>query len=152
MNAPASQATPQTGRPAALGHDQRKRIITLLTAGCSRRAAARSVGCAPSTIANTARRDSQFADDLALAESNLETDLLDAVRNAAKVDRYWRAASWLLERQFPLDYAANSPNHYPVSQVVDIFQNVFTTIHDDLTPEQCDRAIQNLTAILAEQP
>lgn len=145
----SEDAPRQPGRPPVLGHNQKKRILTLLTAGCSRRAAARCVGCVPSTIANTALRDSEFALELTNAEANLETDLLEAVRNAAKVDRHWRAASWLLERKFPVDYTPHPPKLYNVDQISNLVEAVVATISDDLTPEQRQRIIKKLDAILA---
>ena len=48
---------PQQGRPAVLDPTKRQRIAALLAVGCSRRVAARYVGCSPSTITRTAARD-----------------------------------------------------------------------------------------------
>ena len=140
------------GRPPVLGTNQKKRIITLLTAGCSRRTAAKSVGCAPTTIINTMKRDAEFAKEVVFAETNLEADLLEAVRSAAKVHRYWRAASWLLERKNPREYVARAPNLYTLNQVADQVNVVMSTLQEDLTREQCDRVVKKLDAILALDP
>ena len=87
------------GRPPALDEAKRRLVLALLTNGFSRRMAARYVGCAHSTIAQTAARDPAFATDLAQAEHGVDVEMLAAVRRAAKQDRHWRAAAWLLERR-----------------------------------------------------
>ncbi len=46
----------RTGRPPVLGTNQRKRLVALINAGCSRRAAARRIGCSPATL-ETIRRE-----------------------------------------------------------------------------------------------
>ncbi len=141
---------PQRGRPPALGPNKRKRVLALLDMGCSRRAAARAVGCSPTTITRTVQRDPEFAAELAEAESRLETHLLESVRNAAKNDRYWRAASWLLERKYPIDYKPRDPKLYTSDQVTQLINAVFNALREELNEEQLQRAAAKLDALLAE--
>ena len=61
----------------------------------------RYVGCALSTIQNTADRDPRSPRSCAQATYNAEIGLLKNIRNAAKKEQYWRAAAWALERRFP---------------------------------------------------
>jgi DNA invertase Pin-like site-specific DNA recombinase len=56
------------GRKALLDEAKRWQVVALITAGFSRRMAAREVGCAGSTITRTAARDPEFARQLAEAE------------------------------------------------------------------------------------
>ena len=51
----------QRGRPPVLDEAKKREILAILTVGCSRRTAARYVGCTASTIQNTAERDAHFA-------------------------------------------------------------------------------------------
>ena len=92
---------PPRGRPPVLDDAKRREILAILTVGCSRRAAAKYVGCAPATIANTAARDPEFAEQLRQAESKAEVGYLKNIRKAAKKEQYWRAAAWALERKYP---------------------------------------------------
>lgn len=150
QTSPDPAAQPQRGRPPALGPNKRKRVLALLDMGCSRRAAARAVGCSPTTITRTIQRDPEFAEELAQVESRLETQLLENVRKAAKNDRYWRAASWLLERKYPLDYKPQDPKLFTSDQVTQLINAVFNALREELTEEQIQRATAKLDALLAE--
>ena len=141
---------PQRGRPPALGPNKRKRVLALLDMGCSRRIAARAVGCSPTTITRTIQRDPEFAAQLAEAETHLETQLLEHVRKAAKNERYWRAAGWLLERKNSIDYKPRDPKLYTAEQVTQLINAVFNTLREELTQDQIQRAIVKLDALLAE--
>jgi hypothetical protein len=79
--------------------------------------AAQFVGCAPTTIQNTAERDPKFAEELGKAKSNAEIALVKNIRNAAKKEQYWRAAAWALERAFPEKYARRGPDVITVDQI-----------------------------------
>jgi hypothetical protein len=68
-----------------LDPEKRWKVIALLTNGCSRRSAAKFVGCAPSTITRIALREPDFADQIAVAEQSAEIDAIRAVRAAAKI-------------------------------------------------------------------
>jgi len=103
-------AGPNGGRPPVLDETKRRTIIALLANGSSRRMAAGYVGCAPSTLTRTAARDPEFAAQLARAEGNAETEALSFLRQAARKERYWRAAAWLLERKNPDDFAPRKPD------------------------------------------
>ena len=142
--------TSTPGRPPALDPDKRQRVIALLTIGCSRRVAARHIGCAPSTITRTAARDPDFADQVARAETNLEVELLDSIRQAAKTDRYWRAAAWLLERKNQQDYTRRSIRVYTHEQVIQFLAAALDTLRKELPQPQRDQAIQKLDTLLLE--
>ena len=155
MNTPttsAASAPPdsQPGRPPVLGPSQRRKLVALLAAGCSRRVAARRVGCAPSTIARTAARDPDFAEELAEAESNLESEMLESIRRAAKDERYWRAAGWLLERKNPEDFASRSARLYTAGEMMELFTAALDTLQHIIPGAQRDLAIQDLQSLLLE--
>ena len=138
------------GRPPALDTDKRQRIIALLTVGCSRRVAARHVGCSPSTITRTAARDPAFADQVARAETNLEIELLGNIRQAAQTDRYWRAAAWLLERKNQEDYTRRTTRVYTHDQVLHFLAATLDTLREELSQAQRTQAIQKLDTLLLE--
>ncbi len=137
-------------RPPALDPDKRQRIIALLTVGCSRRVAARHVGCAPSTITRTAARDPAFANQVAHAETNLEVELLDSIRQAAKTDRYWRAAAWILERKNQEDYTRRATRVYTHEQVLQFLAAALDTIRDEIPQSQRTQAIEKLDTLLLQ--
>jgi hypothetical protein len=105
------------GRPPVLDEKKRAQIIAIITVGCSQTVAAQFVGCAPTTIQNTADRDPKFADELGKARSNAELVLVNNIRHAAKQEKYWRAAAWALERGFPEKYARRGPDVITVEHI-----------------------------------
>ena len=98
------------GRPPVLDQQKRLEILAILTVGCSRRTAARYVGCDPKTIRNTAERDAEFADKLAHADSATEVTHLRNINVAAQKAQYWRASAWVLERLHPESYGNRNPD------------------------------------------
>ena len=101
------------GRPPVLDEAKKREILAIVAVGCSRSMAATYVGCAISTIQNTAERDPTFAEKLRQAVYSTELGLLKNIRNAAKKEQYWRAAAWALERRFPERYARRGPTSSP---------------------------------------
>ena len=96
---------PKIGRPPVLDQIKKREILAILTVGCSRRTAARYVGCSPKTIQNTADRDPEFAEQLRHTDHVAEIEYLKSIKKAAKKEQYWRAAAWALERLNPEDFA-----------------------------------------------
>ena len=118
-------------RPPVLDEYKRREILAILSVGCSRRTAARYVGCAAGTIQNTAERDEAFASRLRKAEQKAEIELMKSIQRAAAKEQYWRAAAWALERINPEDYAPRRP--------------------ETMTVEQLGRFLVQLSAILVEE-
>jgi len=96
---------------------KQREILAILSVGCSRRTAARYVGCAHSTIQRTAHRDPEFAAKLRQAENRQEFSYLGNIQQAARKPQYWRAAAWFLERVFPEKYARRGPDVITVDQI-----------------------------------
>ncbi len=107
----------QRGRQPVLDDVKRAEIVAIVSVGCSRRMAARYVGCAPSTIRATARRVEHFARELARAEQKSQIGLIKNIRDAAKKAQYWRAAAWALERLNPEDFAPRGPDVVTAEQM-----------------------------------
>ncbi len=105
------------GRRPVLDEFKRREILAILAVGGSRRTAAGYVGCAVSTIQNTADRDPQFAQNLGQAEHQAEIAYLKSIQKAAKKEQYWRAAAWVLERKNPDDFARRGPNVFTPDQI-----------------------------------
>jgi hypothetical protein len=132
------------GRPPALDDAKRKTVIALLSNGSSRRVAAGYVGCAPSTITRTAARDPDFAAEVAHAEHHAEIEALRLVRNAARKERYWRAAAWLLERRNPNDFAPRKPNVLTDDQLRQALAWLATVVLKDLPEEDYESIMRRL--------
>jgi hypothetical protein len=127
------------GRPPTLDEKKRRKILAILANGSSRRVAARVVGCAHSTIARTAQRDPAFAAELDAAEHCAEIEALRLIRDAARNQRYWRAAAWLLERRNPSDFAARSPELLNKDVTAELFARFVTPIVRNLPDAEIER-------------
>ncbi|MHC4398613.1 MAG: hypothetical protein ACYTG0_02935 [Planctomycetota bacterium] len=139
------------GRPPVLDDGKRREIVAILSVGCSRRTAARYVGCAVSTIQNTAERDPEFAEKLRRAESAAEINYLQNIRNAAKKEQYWRAAAWALERKNPQDFSARGPDLFTLAQLEEILRRFAGIVVDTLPAAKYRTAVlKRLDALIAE--
>ncbi len=107
----------KVGRPPVLDHMKKGQILGIISVGCSRRTAARFVGCDAKTIRNTALRDPEFADQLCRASQAAEIEYVKRINDAAKKEQYWRAAAWALERLNPEDFAKRSPGNLTVEEM-----------------------------------
>jgi hypothetical protein len=123
----------QRGRKPVLDEIKQCEIVALLTMGYSRRVAAQYVGCAPSTIQNTARRDRKFAKKIRQAAYNTEISYLKNIQKAANKEQYWRAAAWVLERTIPEKYARRGPDVITVEQISSLLSQ-FTDIITEEVP------------------
>ena len=124
----------------------------MLANGSSRRMAAYHVGCAPSTITRTAARDPEFGDEVAHAECNAETEALALIRKAARKDRYWRAAAWLLERKNPGDFALRKPDALTLDQIRSLLASLSTFLLQDLPEEKYDQMMRRFDELSLEYP
>ena len=138
------------GRPPVLDEEKRRKIIAMLANGSSRRVVANYIGCAPSTITRTILRDGEFAAAVAEAEQNTEIDALRHIRNAARNNRYWRAAAWLLERRNPQDFAKRPPHAFTDDQIVQLFLQVNSTFIAKMSDDDFDQSLEQLDAFTRE--
>jgi hypothetical protein len=105
------------GRPPVLDERKRGEILGVLAIGGSVALAARTVGCCPRTIYNTATRDPEFGERMQRARANHELKLLKRLEEASQDPKYWRAAAWQLERMYPDRYQPRMANSLPIAEV-----------------------------------
>ena len=115
---------------------KRTKICGLLSLGYSRSMAAEYVGCDPSTITRTAKRDERFREQLAAAQSEADIDALKLIRHTADQERYWRAAAWILERRNPDEYGRRAPNTFSGEQVMQILDRVLQAVMPAVAAEK----------------
>jgi len=120
------------GRRPILDEIKQREILALLTVGCSRRTAARYVGCARSTIQNTAQRDPKFAEKLRQANYHAEIGFLKTIQKAGRKEQYWRAAAWALERTMPERYARRGPDVITVEQISHLLSQITDLIVEEV--------------------
>jgi hypothetical protein len=143
------------GRLAVLDDTKRRKIVALLANGSSRRVAARVVGCSHTTITRTAARDPDFAAELAAAEQTTEVEALRNIRRAARKNRYWRAAAWLVERKNPADFLRRTPTSLNENEIAQLLLRVLDPWIDTLPDTTLDHLLDHLHGIvelLHEQP
>lgn len=113
--------------------DYRKReVLAILSVGCSRRTAARYVGCSPSTIQRTAQRDAAFADELRKAELKAQILFMKNIAAAARKEPYWRAAAWALERLNPEEFAPRKADLLTADQVRELLAEFAALIVEEV--------------------
>jgi len=120
------------GRKPVLDETKRAEILAILSVGCSRRVAARYVGCSPRTIQNTADRDPAFAQQLCKASFQTELTFLKNIRDAAKKEQYWRAAAWGLERLNPRDFAQQKPGALSPDEVLELLDRLAEMVVEEV--------------------
>jgi hypothetical protein len=106
-----------TGRPHVLTETKKSQILALLKTGCGKLTAAHAVNCHPQTISNTAKRDPEFAKQLALAENTAQLVHLENVNKAGRDVKYWRASAWVLERLNPGTFGKTEPDAVTPTQL-----------------------------------
>ncbi len=96
---------------------EKKGIIAVLTAGCSRETAAIYAKCSQWKLRQAIAEDGKFAAEIVKAEQESEVFFVNKIRKAADKEQYWRAAAWALERRFPNRYAARGAGTLTMEQV-----------------------------------
>jgi hypothetical protein len=129
------------GRPKVLDTVKQASICALLNAGCSRRQAAKYVGCAPSTIGYLAANDPHFAAQVRQAEMQKEVRPLRNLMQAS--GKHWRAAAWLLERQFPNLYARRQPDLMTRHEFREAISSLTNALIDAVPVAADRRAVRN---------
>jgi hypothetical protein len=132
---------PPNGRPPVLDDYKRRDILALLTVGCSRRAAARYVGCATSTIRNTADRDPDFAAQLRHAEQIGEINSLNSIQYATKTKKDWRAGAWFLERRNREEFASRPTDLLSNAQVHELLTRLAQMLVEELPVARYRQAV-----------
>ncbi|MCE5268306.1 MAG: hypothetical protein LLG00_10520 [Planctomycetaceae bacterium] len=129
------------GRTPLLDEGKQREIAAIISLGCSQTAAARYVGCAPSTIIRTAERDPAFAERLGRAKCNAEMGLVKNIRDAANKEQYWRAAAWALERFFPDAYSQNRTNLITADQLTQVLTGFAAMIVEEVPVDRYRKSI-----------
>lgn len=88
------------GRPRKLDAKKIKQVLDVLRIGGSRADAAKLVAVTVSTIANEARRNPDFFDDLETAEAACKIHHIKKVREA----KDWRSSAHMLKVKYPEEY------------------------------------------------
>jgi hypothetical protein len=141
----------QGQKRTALDEVKKGEILALLSVGCSRRMAARCVGCSPSTIPRTALRDREFAKRLGRATLAAQVGYLKRIQKASQKEQYWRAAAWALERLNPDDFGPRSPDTVTLVRIKEMMTTLGQLVVEEL-PNPADRKhiIAGVSAMLAE--
>jgi hypothetical protein len=126
------------GRPPVLDDTKRRQVVAILSLGGSRRTAARFVGCAVSTIQNTALRNPAFDEQLRHAEGGPQIEFLKRVRTASAKEQCWRAATWALERLNAEEFGKRNPELIPLDQA----RRLMDQLAEILTEEIGDRDVR----------
>ena len=120
---------------------QKREVLAILAVGCSRRTAARYVGCTEATITRAAEGDEAFATELRRKECQAEIALIKNIQDAGKKAQYWRAAAWVLERKNPEDYLPRAPETVTVEQIRRLLADFAQVIVEEVPVARYRKAI-----------
>jgi hypothetical protein len=135
-------------RRQVLNAERRRKILAVVANGSSLRSAARYVGCSHSTILRAVARDPEFAEQMGHALQNVEIEALYNIRKAARKERHWRAAAWLLERTNTDDYGQRRPRTYTAPEVAAAASQFIHLMPEVIPEEHVDYALARLDAII----
>lgn len=128
-----------------------QKVCAVLALGCSRKTAADYLGCGPALISKTARRNPQFAEQLAKAESACEVSALTQFGKALKDERNWRAVAWLLERRFPDRYGRRKSRSTTPRQVAVVMNQLIDVVSSEITDlNERKRIVQRMQSVVAK--
>ena len=133
-----------------LDETKKQIICSLLSAGASRPAAARHVGCATCTIYREAQRDDVFRAKLAKAEADFEVVLVARIGEAARSKTQWWAAAWLLERRCPERFRLRNPKLFTPAELQIAISQVVTVLTESLEESKQAEILQRVAEVLAE--
>jgi hypothetical protein len=120
------------GRPPVLDKEKQDKLLGLIAIGCTRRFAAQSVGCAPSTVSYTAAHNPEFAQKLRTAQAHPILSHLKNINEAARLPHYWRASAWALERLRPDDYLQQKQNAFTPQQISQLMECLSQIIVEEI--------------------
>ncbi|MDO4574037.1 MAG: hypothetical protein Q4D98_02360 [Planctomycetia bacterium] len=134
-----------------LSEKQKDEILAILSVGCSRKTAAQYAGVTQTVIKNTAKEDEVFAERLLRAQEMAEITSMKNISNAARQERYWKAAAWILERKNPEEYRLRSPGTFNAGQLKFILGQLTQIIVDEVkSPAYRKRILSRMDAMLKE--
>ncbi len=130
---------PSLGRPRALDETKQREILALISAGCGIQTAARYVGCSPRTVYRETRRNKEFWDSFRKAELASTISPLQTIKEAASTN--CRAATWLLERKLPQNFAATHRDMIDPHDLGQIFDRFFDELRRSIPEGKIRRRI-----------
>ena len=83
----------------AITPTQQRALRAMVAMGCDHEMGAKALGVTPEELDDLLSRDPQFAQELWQAEGQAEFHHMRTLHAAAKDEKYWRAATWWLERR-----------------------------------------------------
>lgn len=113
---------------------ERNEVLAILSAGCSRAAAARCVRSTPYRLRREIVENAKFAEQVAKAEEGIELFYISRIRGASMKD--WRAAAWVLERRLPDRYGSKKPENLTVEKVQKFMTSCLQIIAEELPEEE----------------
>jgi hypothetical protein len=122
---------------------ERDEVLAILSAGCSRSAAARCVRCSLHMLKREIQKNPQFAEQVAKAEEGIELFYVSRIRSAAQEKQYWRAAAWALERRLPNRYGGKKQGILTTDQVQRFMAKCIQILVDELPSHQQRETIFN---------
>jgi len=139
------------GLGRVLDEQQKRDVLVILGVGCSRRTAARYVGCSTAAIQYAADHDPDFKSRLGRAEQSTEFEYVKNIRNAARQDRYWRSAAWALERKNPDDFAPRGPGTLTLTRILRLFSRLVEIVVEEVpAAEYRKRVMKRVDGLLAD--
>ena len=130
---------------------ERDEVLAILSAGCSRSAAARCIRFSLPMLKREIQKNPLFAEQVAKAEEGVELFYVSRIRSAAQKEQHWRAAAWVLERRLPERYGTKTPELLTTEKVQKFMTACLKIIAVELPNDELRAKILNRLAEELEQ-
>ena len=113
-------------KPAALTltDEQLNDAKSALAVGFPQSRVAALLGISEAAFSRMIRKDTELANTLSVAKERGKKELLDIIKGHAQ--KHWMAASWILDRSYPAEFAQQTRTSSSGSAVTINLQNVLT--------------------------
>jgi hypothetical protein len=136
-------------RPRILNSERRAEFCNLLASGLGLGEAARGVGCSLRTIRREVDRDDSFRQQISRILLANRLDPVHHIRQAALTD--WRAATWLLERFDPEQFARRDRASCSPKDLQTVLDRVIETVLQQIDKDEDRTRVYRAATAVADR-
>jgi hypothetical protein len=123
-------------------------IIKGLRAGVGRRKICAAVKVDFKTFSALYERSPKFRREVDQAEAKFYGGLISVIVKAAKQEKEWRAAAWILERRFYQEFGKRDPEAVNAEQLASVITRVVGVLVPEIPEDRQANAVSRIEEIL----